>query len=203
MGAKFDNDMSTFFFEENPDQFFSLSELLGCIHFYSSPHFIWSNCWLDWKSLFVNLHNDFFERKIWQPHENFFRTQTRSKIPLFQDLLGCIHSYGCPHFIWTTSWLDWKTLNLHNFWAQNLTTTWVLFFVQNPDKKLLLFQNLLGCTLSYCSPHFIGRGPWLDWKNFFYEPSIPGLLKAQNLTTTWILFFVEDPDQLFFVFQSY
>ena len=60
IGAKFDNDMSTFFVD-NPDQKLILFQiLLVYMHSYSSTYFIWTGSWLDRKTLFVKLHTDTF-----------------------------------------------------------------------------------------------------------------------------------------------
>ena len=43
------------------------------------------------------------------------------------------------------------------------------FFVDKPDQKLFLFQNLPGCIHSYCSPRFNWTSSWLDWKTLFVK----------------------------------
>ena len=79
IGAKFDNDTSTFFVG-NPEQFFFLFQnLIGRINSYSSNHFIWTSPWLDWKTFFLKLLTDTFEGKNWQRLEYFFHRQPRSK----------------------------------------------------------------------------------------------------------------------------
>ena len=166
LSAKFDNDMRTFFVA-NPDQkFLLIQNLLLSIHSYSSPHFIWTNSWLDWRILFVKLHTEtFISANFDNDMSTFFVDNHDQTIFLFQNLPVCIHSYASAHFIWTSSWLDWKTVfvKLHRdtFWAQNLTTTWVHFLVDKPNQKILLFQNLQGCIHSYSSPHSLWTSLWL------------------------------------------
>ena len=111
IGAKFDNDMNTFLVD-NPDQkFLPFQYLLGCIHSYSSPHFIWTSPRLHWKTHFVNLHTEtLLSAKFDNDMSTFFVDNPDQKFLPFQHLLGCIHSYSSPHYIWTIPWLDWKTL---------------------------------------------------------------------------------------------
>ena len=68
IGAIFDNDFCDFyrrkiwqrheyFLYRQPRSITILFQnLLVCIHPYSSPQFIWTSPWFDWKTLFVNLH---------------------------------------------------------------------------------------------------------------------------------------------------
>ena len=111
LGAKFDNDMSTFLVD-NPDQkFFLLQNLLGCLHSYSSPHSISTSPWLDWKTLFVKLHTEtFIGAKFDNDISTFFADNPDQWFLLFQHLLGRIHSYSIPHFSWTGPRLHWITL---------------------------------------------------------------------------------------------
>ena len=92
---------------------------------------------------------------------------------LLQNLLWCIHSFSCPHSIWTNPWLDWKTLfvKLHTDTLLNakFDNDMSTFFVDNPDQKFLLLQNLLGCIHFYSCPHSIWTSPWLDWKTLFVK----------------------------------
>ena len=131
LSAKFDNDMSEFFVD-NPDQKFLLFQhLLGWVHSYSSPHFIWPSSWLYWRKFFVKLHADsFLSAKIANDISSFFVDNPDQNFLLFRNLIGCIHSHSSPHFIWTNPWLDWKHFSWNwtptFFWAQNLTT-WVNF----------------------------------------------------------------------------
>ena len=141
LSAKFDNDMSTFFVD-NPDQKFALFQhLLGCIHFYSSPHFIWTSTWLDWKTLLklVKLRTEtFISAKFDNDMSTFFVDNTDQKCLLLQNLLGCLHSYSSPHSIWTSPWLDWKTLFVKLLTDTHLSAKsdnhMSTFFVDNPDQ---------------------------------------------------------------------
>ena len=126
------------------------------------------------------------------------------KILLLQNLLGCLHSYSSPHSIWTSPWLDWKTLfvKLHTdtllsaIFDNDMST----FFVDNPDQKFLLFQHLLGCILSYSSPHFIWTSPRLHWKTLFMKLHTDTLLSAK-FDNDMSTFFVDNPDQKLLLFQ--
>ena len=126
------------------------------------------------------------------------------KILLLQNLLGCLHSYSSPHSIWTSPWLDWKTLfvKLHTdtLLSAKFDNNMSTFFVDNPDQKFFLFQHLLGCKLSYSSPHFFWTSPRLHWKTLFMKLLTDTLLSAKfdnNMST----FFVDKPDQKFLLFR--
>ena len=134
----------------------------------------------------------------------FFVDNPDEKIFLFQNLLGCIHSYSSTHLIRTSSWLDWRTLfvKLHTdtIWGQNLTLTWVTFFVQNPQQRIILFHNLLVCIHSYFSPQSIWTSPWLYWKTLLVKLHTDIFIGAKfdNDMSTW---FVDNPDQKLILFQ--
>ena len=193
--------MSSFFRWQRRSKNPFVSEPAGSIHSYSSPHSLWTSRWLDWKTLFVKLHTDtFFERKIWQRHENFFRRQPRSKILSDSKLLVSIHSYSSPHFVWTSSWLDWKSLflKLHTdtFLSAKFDNDMSTVFVDNPDQKFFLFQKLLGCIHSYSSPHFIWTNSWLDWRILFVKLHTETFVRAK-FDNDMSTFFVDNPDQKF------
>ena len=92
-------------------------------------------------------------------------------------------------------------LHIDTLWAQNLTTTWVLFSVDNPDQKFLLFQNLLGCKHSHSSPHFIWTGPWPDLKTIFVKLHTDTLLSAK-FDNDMSNFFVYNLNQKYLLFQN-
>ena len=132
LSAKFDYDMSTFFVLKPIQNLLLFQSQLECIHSYSSPHFIWTKPWLDWKALLVELTSDTFLSSIFDKDKStFFVFKPDQNFFWFRNLLGCINCCSSPHYIWTHPWLDWNTLflKLHTdtFWAQKLTTTWVLF----------------------------------------------------------------------------
>ena len=206
LSAKFDNDTSTFLVD-NPDQkLLLLQNLLGCLHSYSSPLFIWASSRLHWKTLFVKLHTDtLLSTKFDNDMSTFFADNRDQKFLLFQHLLGCRHSLSLPHSIWTSPWLDWKLLfvKLHTDTLlsakfDNDTST---FLVDNPDQKLLLLQNLLGCLHSYSSPLFIWASSRLHWKTLFVKLHTDTLLstKFDNDTST---FLVDNPDQKLLLLQN-
>ena len=114
-------------------------------------------------------YRDLYRRKIRQRHEYFFVENPDQKFLLFQNLLGCIHSNSCRHFIWTSSRLDSKTLfvNLHtdNFFSAKFDNDMSTFSEATPD------QN--------SRPHFIWTCPWLDWKTFFVNLSYRDLYRRK------------------------
>ena len=188
MRAKFYNDLCTLIID-NPDKKILLfHNLLGCIHSYFSPHSIWTSLWLDWKTLFVTLHTEtFICAKFDNDMSTFFVDNPDQKHFLFHNLLVCIQSYSSPHSVWTSLWLDWKTLfvKLHTetFIGAKIDNDMSTFFVDNTDQKLLLFQNLLGCIHSYASTHLIWTSSWLDRKTLFVKLHTDTIW-GQNLTTT-------------------
>ena len=195
--------MSTFF-ADNPDQqFLLLQHLLGCIHSYSSPHSSWTSPRIDWKTRFVKLHPETIIGAKFDDMSTFFVDNPDQYFFLFQKLLGCIYSYSSLHYIWTSPWLDWKTLfvKLHTDTLlsakfDNMGT----FFVHNPDQYFLLFQHLLGCIHSYSSPHSIWTSASLDRKTLFVKLHTDAVLSAKfdNDIST---FFVDNTDQKMFLFQ--
>ena len=204
--AKFDNDVKTFSVD-NPDQKFVLFQnMLGCAHSYSSPLFIWTSSWLDWRILFVNLHTDtFLSAKFDNNISNFLLDNPEEKFFLFQCLFWSVHSYSSPRFIWKSSWVDWRTffvkLHADTSLSAKFDNDISTFFVDKPDKKFLLFQNLLGCVHCYSSPHFFWTISWLDWRTRFVELHTDTFLSAKfgNDMST---FFVDKPDKKFLPFKN-
>ena len=94
LSAKVDNDMSSFFEDEPEKKFLLFKNLLGCIHSHSKPHFIWANPWLDWRTLFVQLHTDnFLSAKFGNNLSKFFVDNPDQKFFPFQNLLRRNHSF--------------------------------------------------------------------------------------------------------------
>ena len=162
--------MSTFFEDTPEKKIFLFKNLTGCIHFPSSPHF---KSLARLKAFFVNLaYRDLYRRKVWQRHEYFFFVvNPDQKFLLFRKILGCIQPYSYTHFIWTSSWLDWKTLfaKLHTdtFLSATFDNDKSSFFVDNRDRKIRLFKNLIGWIHKYYCPNSIWTSSWLDWKTLF------------------------------------
>ena len=138
----------------------------------------------------------------------FFRRQPDPNFPLFQNLLGHFHSYSVLHFLWTSSWLDWITLfvklRTETFIRAIIDNNMITFFVENPDKKLFLFQNLLGWIHTYFSPHSIWTCPWLDLKLIFVKLHTYTFLSAKfcNDLITFFVFFVDKKDINFLLIQN-
>ena len=127
---------------------------------------------------------------------------------MFQFLIKSVHSYTSPLFNWTSSWLYWRTLfvilHTDNFWAQSLTTSWILFFVDNPDQKFLLFWNLIGRVEYTPTLALISFDQVLDQvEEHFSWNCIPTLFLAQNLTTTWVNFSLTTQIIIFFFLRFY
>ena len=174
IGAKFDNDMRTFFVDNLDQKLIMFQIQLEYIHSYASPHSVWTRPWLDWKTIFVKLHTEtFIGAKFDRDISTLFVDNSDQKFLLFQNILGCIHSYSSTLFNWTSSWLDRKTLfvKLHTetFIGAKFDRDISTLFVDNSDQKFLLFHNLLVCIQSYSSPHSVWRTPWLDWKTLFVK----------------------------------
>ena len=206
IGAKFDNDISNIFVDKPDRKFLLLQNLQGWIHSYSSPHFIWTSPWLDWKTLIVKLHTEtFIGAKIDNDLSNVFVDIPDQSFLLLQNLLGWIHSYSSPHFIWTIPWLDWKTLivKLHTetFIGAKIDNDMSNIFVDNPDQKHLLLQNLQGWIHSYSSPHFIWTSPWLDWKTLIVKLHTETFIGAK-IDNDLSNVFVDIPDQSFLLLQN-
>ena len=135
----------------------------------------------------------------------FFEDKPDQKLPLFQNLPICIQSNSSPLLIWTSPWLDWKTLfvKLHTdtFLSAKCHNDISTFFLDNPDQKFCLFQNLLRCMHSHSSPHFIWTRIWLDWKTLFVKLHIETFIGAKfdnDLTA----FFVDNPDKKLLLFKN-
>ena len=206
IGAKIDNDMSNIFVDIPDQSFLLLQNLIGWIHSYSSPHFIWTSPWLDWKTLIVKLHTEtFIGAKFDNDMSTFLVDNPDQWVLLFQNLLGCIHSYSTPHSIWTSPWLDWKTLimKLHTetFIGAKIDNDMSNIFVDNPDQKHLLLQNLLECIHFYSSPQSIWTGPCLDWKTLFVKLHTETFIGAK-FDNDISNIFVDNPDRKFLLLQN-
>ena len=143
LSADFDNDLSIFFVEHPDQKNHLVKSLIGCIHSNSSPHFIWTSRSLDWRTLFVKLHTDIFlSANFGDDMSKFSEDTPDQKIFLFQNLLGCRHSYSSPHSSWTCPWLAWRTL-----FVKLLTNTSLSAKFDNDMRKI--FHRKLGSkTLS-------------------------------------------------------
>ena len=76
------------------------------------------------------------------------------------------------------------------------------FFVENPDQKFFLFQNLLVCIHSCSSPHSIWSPPWLVWYTLFVKLHSDTFLSAY-LDIDMSIFFVENQIKKSFRFRTY
>ena len=204
--AKFDNDINTFFVD-NPDQKFVLFQnLLGCVHSYSSLHLFWTIPWLDWRTLFVGLHTDtFLSAKFGNDLSTFFVDKPDKKFLTFKNLLGWIHSHSSPKLIRTTLGLDWRTvlvkLHTDTFLSAKFENDLSTFFVDKPNKKFLMFKNLLGWIHSQPSLNFIWTSSWLDWRTLFVKLHTDTLLSAK-FDNDMSYFFVDEPEQKFLRFNN-
>ena len=87
------------------------------------------------------------------------------------------------------------------FWARNLTTYRVLFFVYQLGQNFFLYQTVLGQWHSSLDPQFIWISPWLGWKAIYVETLYSDFLSAKfdNVSST---FFVYQLGQKFYVYQT-
>ena len=87
------------------------------------------------------------------------------------------------------------------FWARNLTTYQVLFFLYTLDQKISPSQKVLGQRNSSLDPQIIWLNPWLGWKAIYVETLYSEFLSAEfdNLSST---FFVYHLGQKFFASQT-
>ena len=87
------------------------------------------------------------------------------------------------------------------FWARNLTTYRVLFFVYHLGQKFFYCQTELGPWHSSLDPQFIWISPWLGWKPIYVETLNSEFFSAKfdNVSST---FFVYQLGQKFFQSQT-
>ena len=87
------------------------------------------------------------------------------------------------------------------FWARNLTTYQVLFFVCHLGQKLFAPQTVLRQWHSSLDPQFIWISPWLGWKPIYVETLISEFFSAKfdNVSST---FFVHQLGQKIFQSQT-
>ena len=193
--------MSTLFVDNSDQTFLLFQNLLGWTHSYSNPHSSWTSPRLGCKILFVKLHTEtFIGAKFDNDMSTFFVDNSDQTFLLFKNLLGCINSYSSPHSIWTSPWLDWKTLfvklDTETSIGAKFDNDMSTFFVDNSDQTFLLFKNLLGCIHSYSSPHSSWTSPRLDWKTRFVKLHTETIIGAKfdDMST----FFRRQPRSMFF-----
>ena len=87
------------------------------------------------------------------------------------------------------------------FWARNLTTYRVLFFVYHLGQKFFHCQTVLGPWHSSLDPQFIWISPWLGWKAIYVGTLYSEFFSAKfdNVPST---FFVYHLGQKFFHSQT-
>ena len=88
-----------------------------------------------------------------------------------------------------------------SFWARNLTTYRVFFFVYHIGQKFFPSQTVLGQWHSSLDSEFIWISPWLGWKAIYVETLYSEFLNAKfdNVSST---FFVYHLGQKFFTSQT-
>ena len=88
-----------------------------------------------------------------------------------------------------------------SFWARNLTTYRVLFFLYYLGQKFFPSQTVLGQWHSSLDPQFIWISPWLGWKANYVETLYSEFLSAKfdNVSSN---FFVYHLGQKFFPSQT-
>ena len=172
LSSESDNHLGIFYIEQQNQKLLLIRNLLGGIHSSASPLLSRISPRLDWITLFVKLPR---ENCLSSKSDNllsmFFCRTTRSKNILFQDLLGGIHSSSSPQFSRLSQRLDWKTLlvklSQDTFLSSETDNQLSKSFVEQPNKKILFFQNLLK-GIDSSSSHQLSRiGPRLNWKSLF------------------------------------
>ena len=73
------------------------------------------------------------------------------------------------------------------------------FFVEKPDRKLFLFQNLPGYIHSYSSPQSVWKSPGLDWKKNFMKLHTENFISAK-FDNDMSISYVDNPYEKFFLF---
>ena len=87
-----------------------------------------------------------------------------------------------------------------SFWARNLTTYRVFFFVYHRGQKLFSSQTVFEQWQSSLDLQFNWKSPWLGWKAIYVQTLYSGFLSAKfdNVSST---FFVHHLGQKFFPSQ--
>ena len=88
-----------------------------------------------------------------------------------------------------------------SFWARNLTTYPVLFFVYRLRQNLNSSQTVLKQWHSSLDPQFIWICPWLGWKAIYVETLYSEFLSAK-FDNVLITFFVYNLGQKIFTSQT-
>ena len=75
------------------------------------------------------------------------------------------------------------------------------FFVDNPDKKINLFQNVPGWIYSYVSPHSFWTSSWLEWITLFVKLHTE-IFMSEKFDNEMRTFLVSNSDQNFLLVQN-
>ena len=94
-------------------------------------------------------------------------------------------------------------MNLHTetFIGPKFYNDMSTFFVDKPDKKFLLFKNLLGWIHSHSSPKFIWTTLGLDWRTLLVKLHSDTFLSAK-FDNDLSNFFVDKPEKKFLMFKN-
>ena len=167
------NHPSTFFRGSTKSNFLLFWNLLGGIHSSASPQSSRTSARLDWKTIFVKLSQDSFLSSESDNHlSTCFVEQPNQKFLSSPNQLGGIQSSAsrqssskCPRLDWKTNFTKLSQDNFeHGIWQLPKC-----FFVEQPDRKFLLFCSLLGAIYSSTSPQFSRIRTRLDWKTGFMK----------------------------------
>ena len=108
----------------------------------------------------------FYGREFDNDMSIFFVAHSDQKLFLFLNLLVYIHSYSSPSFYLNKSLTRLKNTfretAYRHFFERKIWQRQDYFFLDDPDRKFFLFQNLLRFIHSYYSPYSIWTSPWLD-----------------------------------------
>ena len=104
--------LQKYFFIDSPDQkpfcfrtyWYAYTPTLALLPFEQVLELIEKYC--SWNCIPRPLYAIKFDNDL----STLFVDNQDQKLFVFQNLLGCIHSYSSPHSIWPSPWPDWKTL---------------------------------------------------------------------------------------------
>ena len=159
IGANFDNYRRILFID-SPDQksfcfrtyWYAYTPSLALLPFEQVLELIKKHC--SWNCIPRPLYAIKFDNGL----STLFVDNQDQKLFVFQNLLGCIHSYSSPHSIWPSPWPDWKILfvKLHTktfignkiwqrhfrfFIGANFHNDMSIVFIDYPDQKPFCFRT--------------------------------------------------------------
>ena len=114
-----------------------------------------------------------FWARNWQRIEYFFRIHPRSKIRSLSDCTQAMILLPRASILLNKSLTRLKSdlcwNNIARFWARNLTTYSVPFFVYHLGQQLFSSHTVLGQWHSSLDSRIIQKIPWLGWNANYVE----------------------------------